>query len=190
VVTCEHGEKTIKIRTAEQSHVSRRRSFFAAVLQRGYDHAGYRDRGMTTASGFGFACALLLSASWSATAQEPAGATLALDAARKECRQAHGRELVVGPEAIRSIDLTGDGRTDYIVDFDYTRCELEESSLCGTGGCELVIVVALPNGKFREVFRQHVVKYEIEPGDGARTIRFHLHGGRCGKFGPEPCSRR
>jgi hypothetical protein len=40
------------------------------------------------------------------------------------------------------------------------------------------------------VFRQQVIRYTIEPGRGARTIRFHLHGTFCGKTGPEPCFRR
>jgi hypothetical protein len=50
--------------------------------------------------------------------------------------------------------------------------------------------VALSGGGYREVFRQQVLRYEIEPGEGARTIRFDLHGTHCGKTGPEPCSKR
>ena len=104
--------------------------------------------------------------------------------------EANGLRLTLKPEAVRSIDLTGDGRPDYIVDFEHAECERRESIFCGTGGCDLAIVVALPGGKFRQVFRQHVLRYTIEDGEGARTIRFDLHGVYCGKTGPEPCAKR
>ena len=67
------------------------------------------------------------------------------------------------PGAVSRHDLTGNGRADYIIDTTYVRCERLGSIFCGTGGCELSIVVALPRGKFREVFRQKVIRYEIEP---------------------------
>ena len=134
-------------------------------------------------------CALLVGMLSGAAAQEP-GAKIALDAARKECRNARGLKLNVKPEAIRVIDLTGDGKPDTIVDYEHVECERRPEIFCGTGGCPLVIVVALPNGKFRVVFRQQVLRYAIEPGEGARTIRFDLHGTHCGKTGPEPCGKR
>lgn len=121
---------------------------------------------------------------------EGAGAKVSIDAARAECRKARGLRLVVDPKAVQSIDLTGDGRADVIVDWEHLTCERSPHIFCGTGGCPLAIVVALPNGKFREVFRQQVLRYAIEPGEGARTIRFDLHGVFCGKTGPEPCSKR
>jgi hypothetical protein len=134
-------------------------------------------------------CILLIGLGLNAHAQE-LGAKLALDKARKECRAARGLKLTVEPEAIRSIDLNGDGRADAIVDYSHVTCERRPEIFCGTGGCPLAIVVALPGGKYREVFRQQVLRYVIEPGEGARTIRFDLHGTRCGKTGPEPCSKR
>jgi hypothetical protein len=147
---------------------------------------------MRKVSGLALGC-VLLSAALSAAAQGtvvPARAKLAIDAARKACRQANGLRLTVKPEAVRGIDLTGDGRPDFIVDFEQVECERRENIFCGTGGCDLAIVVALGGGKFRQVFRQHVLRYAIEDGEGARTIRFDLHGAYCGKTGPEPCAKR
>lgn len=124
-------------------------------------------------------------------AREAAGAKAVVEAARKRCVDANGFMLVLEPGAVSRHDLTGNGRADYIIDFTYVRCERLGSIFCGTGGCELSIVVALPRGKFREVFRQQVIRYEIEPSDGSmRTIRFDLHGVYCGKTGPEPCRER
>jgi hypothetical protein len=90
---------------------------------------------------------------------------------------------------VRRIDLTGDGREDYIVDFRDTKCGDRETTYCGTGGCVMNILVTLPDGK--PVFDGHVRSYEIKPkptkrGAG-RTIRFDLHGNYCGGFGAQAC---
>ncbi len=124
-------------------------------------------------------------------AREAAGARAVVERARNDCLKANGHFLVLEPGAVSRHDLTGNGRADYIIDTTYVRCERLGSIFCGTGGCELSIVVALPRGKFREVFRQQVIRHEIEPSDGSmRTIRFDLHGTFCGKTGPEPCRER
>jgi len=120
---------------------------------------------------------------------EPEGAKIALDHARQECLKARGLRLRVGPEAIRAVDLNGDGRPDYLVSWEHLICERSPNIYCGTGGCPLAIIVALPNGKFRQLFRQHVLRYEIEDGPGARTIRFDLHGTYCNGAGADPCSK-
>jgi len=145
-------------------------------------------------------CAVLLLGFTGAAAQpavsqllntpEAAGAKAVVEATRKRCLKANGHMLVLEPGAVSHHDLTGNGRADTIIDFTYVRCERVGSIFCGTGGCELSIVVALPRGKFREVFRQQVLRYEIAPGAGMKTIRFDLHGVYCGKTGPEPCSER
>ena len=145
-------------------------------------------------------CAVLLLGLTGAVAQptasqllkgrEAAGARAVVERARKDCLKANGHFLVLEPGAVSRHDLTGNGRADYIIDMTYVRCERLGSIFCGTGGCELSIVVALPRGKFREVFRQQVIRYEIEPDTSMKTIRFDLHGTFCGKTGPEPCRER
>ncbi len=78
----------------------------------------------------------------------------ALRYADEECARQEGGAVTFAPDTLRKVDLTGDGRDDYIVDFRDTRVRL--------------------------VFDGHVRTYEIVRGDGARTIRFALHGGYCG----------
>lgn len=51
-------------------------------------------------------------------------------------------------------------------------------------------MIALPNGKHRQLFSQQIIRYEIEAGEGARTIRFDLHGTYCNGAGADPCSKR
>jgi len=138
-------------------------------------------------------------AAGSALAQEPAklprfdpgsyppAVRNALGYANEECTRQGGGAVTLAPDTVRKLDLTGHGRDDYIVDFRDTVCVDREAAYCGTGGCIMDILVTLPNGRLRRVFDGHVRVYEILPGEGARTIRFALHGGHCGGHGNPSC---
>jgi hypothetical protein len=105
--------------------------------------------------------------------------------AHEECGE--GGKVTFAPETVRKLDLTGDGRPDYIVDFGDTQCAERASVYCGTGGCSMDILVTLPDGKIRTVFSARARSYEILPGKGARSIRFELHGSFCGRSGNPSC---
>ena len=62
----------------------------------------------------------------------------ALRYADEECARQEGGAVTFAPDTVRKVDLTGDGRDDYIVDFRDTRV--------------------------RHVFDGHVRTYEILPG--------------------------
>ena len=117
----------------------------------------------------------------------------ALDRENKEClAQGGGTGAKFGPSIVRTIDLNGDGRLDYIIDLKDTTCDGFESYFCGTGGCGVEIFIAHRNGSYRSIFGNRVRGYDIRPGRGVRAIRFDLHGGYCGKAGADECvkSRR
>jgi hypothetical protein len=111
--------------------------------------------------------------------------------AHQECKREGGGKVTFALETVRVADLTGDGRPDYVVSLEDTVCEGRPSVYCGTGGCTLDILVTLPKGGQRLVFSDRVLKYEILPYEGtknaAKTVRFHLHGGYCGKSGGTEC---
>ena len=54
---------------------------------------------------------------------------------------------------------------------------------CGTGGCDLLILVALRGGALRKVFDDRVREYEILSGHDPSKLRFVLHGSYCGGHG-------
>jgi hypothetical protein len=124
-------------------------------------------------------------------ADYPPGAQKALRYANEECTSQGGGEVSFAPDTVRRIDLTGDGRDDYIVDFQNTKCGDRETTYCGTGGCVMKILVTLPDGSVREVFDAYVRSYTIMPPPvkrgAARSIRFDLHGSFCGGFGSQAC---
>jgi hypothetical protein len=106
-----------------------------------------------------------------------------LDRAAKFCREEGGTGTEFSAEDIQKIDLTGDGRDDYIVHLQNAKCVEREAVFCGTGGCDLEILTANRDGSYTSVFTQRVRGYEIKPGPGVRTIRFQLHGTYCGGHG-------
>jgi hypothetical protein len=124
----------------------------------------------------------------------PQGVQTALRYANEECTGQDGGEVTFAPNTVRKIDLTGDGRDDYIIDFSETKCGDRETTYCGTGGCVIKILVTLPDAIVREVFDGRVRSYKIAPPSvkrgAARVIRFDLHGSFCGGFGAQACVRQ
>ncbi|RXH38495.1 hypothetical protein XH94_21855 [Bradyrhizobium zhanjiangense] len=121
----------------------------------------------------------------------PPGVQKALRYTNEECDSQDGGTVTFAPDTVRKIDLTGDGRDDYIVDFSGTKCGERETIYCGTGGCTMNILVALPGGDVRLVFDGRARSYEIKPKStrhgASRVIRFDLHGSYCGGFGAQTC---
>jgi hypothetical protein len=113
----------------------------------------------------------------------------ALSYGPEECKRQGGGKVTFAPDTVRKLDLNGDGREDYIISFADTKCEGRLEVYCGTGGCSLDIFVTLPNGKQRMVFSDRVRAYELLPGEGARTIRFDMHGSYCGTYGAAECPK-
>jgi len=124
----------------------------------------------------------------------PAEVQKALRYANEECKSQGGGEVTFAHDTVTTLDLTGGGRRDYIVDFHHTECAGREAVYCGTGGCTMEILVTLPSGKVRSVFNDRVRSYEILPDrvpdrSAPRTIRFELHGSYCGGHGNPSCPR-
>jgi hypothetical protein len=113
----------------------------------------------------------------------------ALSYGPEECKRQGGGKVTFAANTVRKVDLTGDGVDDYIISFAKTACAGRQAVYCGTAGCTLDIYVTLPNGKQRMVFSDRVWGYDILPGEGARTLRFDLHGSYCGGAGASECRK-
>jgi hypothetical protein len=125
----------------------------------------------------------------------PPAVQKALRYANEECASQGGGQVTFAADTVRKVDLTGDGRDDYIVDFHDTECGGYKTVYCGTGGCTMEILVTLPRGRIRSVFSDRVRSYEILPDQvphhrGPRTIRFELHGSYCGGHGNPSCVKQ
>jgi hypothetical protein len=119
----------------------------------------------------------------------PTGVRRALVAADESCRRAGGTRVTLTVNAVRRLDLNGDGRDDYIADFHETERGGRASFFCGTGGCDLLILVAQRGGALRKIFDDRVRGYKILSGRGPGEIRFLLHGSYCGGHGNPSCEK-
>ncbi|QOG17857.1 MULTISPECIES: hypothetical protein [Bradyrhizobium] len=124
-------------------------------------------------------------------ADYPPAVQKALHYANEECESQDGGVVTFASDTVRKVDLTGDGREDYIVDFRDAKCGDRETTYCGTGGCVMTILVTLPDGSVRPVFDGYIRSYKILAPPikrgAARTVRFDLHGSYCGGFGTQAC---
>ena len=93
-----------------------------------------------------------------------------------ECRSYEDGKVQFAPDTVRKVDLNGDGRIDYVVSLDRTRCSSAPHIYCGTGGCFTEFFVTLPNGNVRSVFADTIHKYKLLP---PQKVRFWVHHGSC-----------
>lgn len=105
------------------------------------------------------------------------------------CREVEGGGKVgFARDTVRRIDFNGDGRMDYIVNFENMTCGGEKTGgFCGSGGCTVDFLVALPNGKLRSVFVDQIHGYEILEGR-LRKVRFFIFHNYCNDA-PKGCHR-
>ncbi|HEX8666508.1 MAG TPA: hypothetical protein VF744_21030 [Beijerinckiaceae bacterium] len=110
-----------------------------------------------------------------------------LEAYRASCREIES-DLADAEKAIRRIDLDGDGRPDFVVHMDESRCASGHTPYCTTGGCALTFYLATPKGVAR-IFDGVAWSYEVLGEGKRRSIRLRMHGGYCGLGGAEECFR-
>lgn len=120
----------------------------------------------------------------------PAVVQQAIDTARQVCREAAGTGFVAQPGFIRTGDLTGDGRLDYIMDFREARCAERLTLFSGTGGWDLEIFVARSVGGPVRVFAGRVLDYDLAKRRSRQAMRFQMHGSYCGRVGTSSCFKQ
>jgi hypothetical protein len=106
-----------------------------------------------------------------------------------ECKRQGGSKATFAPDTVRKVDLNGDGVDDYIISYRKTECAGANAVYCGTAGCTTEIYVTLSGGRQRLVFSDRVWDIEFLPGEGARTLRFQMHGSYCGGPGAMECHK-
>lgn len=76
---------------------------------------------------------------------------------------------------IRAVDLSHDGRTDWLVDYEPAGV----NAFCGTGGCAKQLYVSTPDGLVR-AFDAQALAFEIAGRGAATEIRVAVHHTYCG----------
>lgn len=93
-------------------------------------------------------------------------------------------DISVLPQSLFSVDLNGDGRLDYVVNFENFDCETVPSPYCGTGGCLHEIWLS-DNAGWRLALSPHANMIAgIDMIDGRPSLRLLVHHRYCQK---QPC---
>lgn len=108
-----------------------------------------------------------------AAAQDwPPEVTAIVDEAKSLCQGS----FTAGPDAVTSVDLTGDGIRDWVVDSGAFRCSDSYGTYCGTGGCAVDTVVDGIRSSFLfhdwGTVTDNGTTYLTAPTDNGGTARF------------------
>lgn len=121
-----------------------------------------------------------------AHAQEdlPAEVAAGVEEARKACEG----KFTTEKGFVTRRDINGDGVVDFILDYDYAKCDEFESMFCGTGGCQRQVFVAIVDCKYRKILDLNAYSITFARRHGVPAMIQKLHGGNCGRSGGEgPC---
>lgn len=111
----------------------------------------------------------------------PAGIQSALTTQSKYCT-ADGGQVTVEPNAVKRVDLTGNGTRDWVLDTKYMQCSNSASMYCGgTGGCDTYFAIG------DKVISKLAKGWKVVQFYNSTTLLLGLHGSACGGIGTTPC---
>lgn len=118
---------------------------------------------------------------------------------KSQCRQAGGKFLPDRANFARQIEVTGDGKPDWVVEHSAFACKVTQaqmdagdvpdtgSGFCGTAGCQITILGSGRKGLapiFEGILRDLT---PVDLGGGRKGIETTVHGSACGGAGAEVC---
>ncbi|MBX3476180.1 MAG: hypothetical protein KF910_01070 [Brevundimonas sp.] len=84
---------------------------------------------------------------------------------------------------IRAVDMTDDGHTDWLVDYEAA----ELSSYCGTGGCSKILYVTLGDDGLMRAFDEQAHTLTFYQVDGERRVEAEVHHALCSSDASREC---
>lgn len=121
------------------------------------------------------------------------------DGYKAQCLQAGGKFVPDLAGFARPVEVTGDGKADWVVEDSAFECRVSQaqmdagnypetgSGFCGTAGCQLTILGSGRKG-LAPIFQGNLRDWKVvELGGGRKGIETSVHGSACGGFGAEVC---
>lgn len=131
-----------------------------------------------------FVVAFLAGIASSAQAQSlPPIVQQAIAQARQEC--ASNVQLL--PGFISEKDINGDGRNDYILEYEKFHCG-GGPTFCGSGGCTTQVFASRPDGTYVKALDDNVRGLRFTRVNGRPAMLIGVHGSACGRSGAEACN--
>lgn len=110
----------------------------------------------------------------------------AIDENKKQCED--GEKPAVTQGFLTLKDINGDGKPDYILDYEHFQCGEFVTRFCGTGGCLTEIFASDGDGGYSPVWNENALRIRFTTIKKRPAMRIDLHGSACGRFGPEACA--
>lgn len=110
------------------------------------------------------------------------------DGLKADCKAAGGKFIGDRGSFASEIEVTNDGRPDWVIEYAATRCtSFGHSAHCGTAGCSISILGSGRNG-FTSIFNSNVRGWEVvEVAPRRKGLLMEVHGTACGGVGAERC---
>ena len=106
-----------------------------------------------------------------------------MEQASKECKSFEDGVMTATGKETQRIDVTGDGVPDTIIDSFEFRCSPAASMFCGTGGCQLWIIVGEEIHEFRSK------GWDVVKWANLTVLLLQVHGSECGGTNLRSCVR-
>jgi hypothetical protein len=84
-------------------------------------------------------------------------------------------------------DINGDGRPDFVLDYESFVCDGDRRAFCGSLGCTTQVFASLPNGAYTEVLDGNFKSIDFRDVQGRPAIIVGYPGFSCGKDPTEVC---
>jgi hypothetical protein len=85
-------------------------------------------------------------------------------------------------------DINGDGKPDYVLNYEHYQCGEIETLFCGTGGCQTEIFASDDDGNYVHVWDKLAQKIEFKTVGKRPAMTIYLHGSKCGRNNSQRCS--
>lgn len=110
----------------------------------------------------------------------------AIEKNNKECEA--GKKPIYLQGFLSTRDINGDGKPDYVLNYEHYKCSELESLFCGTGGCQTEIFASDDEGGYVHVWDKLAQKVEFKTVGKRPAMTIYLHGSKCGRNNSERCS--
>jgi hypothetical protein len=84
-------------------------------------------------------------------------------------------------------DINGDGRPDFVLDYESFICDGDRRAFCGSLGCTTQVFASLPNGAYTKVIDGNFKRIDFRDVQGRPAIVVGFPGFACGKDPTDIC---
>jgi hypothetical protein len=116
----------------------------------------------------------------------PAIVKEAMEKNLKECEA--GEKPLYKPGFLTIRDINGDGKPDYILNYENFQCGERVSLFCGTGGCQTEIFASEEDKGYVTVWDKLAQKVEFKTIGKRSAMTLYLHGSICGRNNSQRCA--